>query len=119
MASGILLLGFAFFPAISLIALYGPLRKRENRIAVHLFMSLLVVAAAVALALAMRQPESQGKVLVAIFTTLLAPSGGIFIALRSAAVGADGRLAFIMLPLGYFAGCGLAIQLLAKLGVVL
>ena len=120
MASRIFILGFAIFPAISLVALFGPLRKRENRTAVSFFLSLAVAAAALAILVATGlQQDQQGRSLVAILTVLLVPSAFSFIALRSDAVRADWRLAIILLPLGYFAGCGLAIQVLAKLGVVL
>jgi len=119
MASKIIQLGFAVFPILSLIALFGPLRKRENRIALGAFLAMAVVGLATAMFVATSVAEGQGKVFVAAATVLLAPSGAIFIALRSAAVRSDWRLIFILLPLGYFAGCGLAVQVMVKLGVVL
>jgi len=119
MSSRVVLLGFFIFPALSLIALLGPLRKRENRIALGAFLTMAVVGAATALMISMSQAASGDRVFLAALTVLLAPSAAIFIALRSAAVRADWRLAIILLPLGYFAGLGLAVQVMTKLGVVL
>lgn len=53
---------------------------------------------------------------LAIAALALGPVTGVILALRTEGVKHDGRLAFILGPLGYLAGCAPAIRAIMALG---
>jgi len=116
MVSRLLIVGFIVFPLLSLVALLGPLRKRENPAAIRTWIGLAAVAAAVAFLAAAARPPLRVELVGSFAALLLLPSSGIFVAMRTAAVRASPKFGFILVPLGFAAGCGVAAQILVSLG---
>lgn len=110
------LLGFALFPVASLVALLGPLRKNPRGAATRFYVALVILALGVAAVVAVGFEGQASRLFAALAALLLAPSTGLFVALRTEGVRADPRMGWILGPLGYLAGCALGIQALVRLG---
>lgn len=110
------LLGLALFPAASLIALVGLLRKKRPGGSGRFYGALLILGLGVAAIAAAGHEGDSTRLFAALAVLLLAPSTGLFVALGTEGVRADPRMGWILGPLGYLAGCALGIQALVRLG---
>lgn len=111
------LLGFLLFPASSLAVLIGALRSKAPGRAARFYGALAILGLGVAAVAAAGDPSRGWRIFAALAVLLLAPSTGLFVALRTEGVRLDPRMGWVLGPLGWLAGCALGIQVLARLGL--
>jgi hypothetical protein len=113
---GVYFAAFVALPALAAVLLLGPLRKKERREILRLYGGFAGGALLAALVVAMLRPTRHLDLFLAVSALLVLPVTGVFVALRLDLVRSDRRAAWVLLPLGYLAGCGLAVQVLFSLG---
>lgn len=109
-------LGFLVIPILAGFVLLGPLRHKPQKDALWAYAAMLIGCLLLATLLAATRPEASLRVAASLAALLLGPASGLFVAFRTEGVRADRRLGFILGPLGYLAGCAVAIRILVGLG---
>ncbi len=110
------LLTMVMIPASAVILLMGPLRAKGRSEVLRLYAGYLAVAAVLGGIAAAWRPEAPWSSALALAALALGPVTGVMLGLRAEGVKQDPRLAFVLGPLGYLAGCALAIRAIMALG---
>jgi len=114
--NGIAIVAFIGVPLVAGVALLGPLRNKEVRTALIMYGWIASAALVIAATTALNYPDNRGPLFLGLLALLLGPVSGLFIALRLEVVRNDRRAAFVFGPLGYLAGCGVALRIMVSLG---
>lgn len=110
------LLTMVLIPASAVVLLMGPMRNKPLRAVLRLYAGYVGVALLLGILAAAMRPETSLHSALAIAVLALGPVSGLFLGLRTEGVRLDPRLGFILGPLGYLAGCGVAIRAIMALG---
>ena len=115
--NGVYFAALVALPALAAVLLLGPLRKKEHREVLKVYAAFALGGLLAAAILTLTRPEGWTWTYAAALAALMvAPLSGAFLALRIELVRADRRAAWVFLPLGWLAGCAVAVQVLYSLG---
>jgi hypothetical protein len=110
------LITMVFIPGSAAFLLLGPLREKGRTEVLRLWFGYVAVAIMLAGLAAVLRPSMPLNAALAIAALALGPVTGTMLGLRTEGVKHDARMAFILGPLGYLAGCALAVRAMMGLG---